>query len=185
LWAEARHDDWPGYVFRLTFAGGELLGIEVRREDPDAAPLTAHNLQRVPLGALERAVRQNVDIFETLWTELVDSSVGLVGDKVITTRRVGMSPAVAQWFDTYNEGANPKSPERLLHLARLANRYVETLGEPGQTDILAEEFHYQPSSVSKMVREARDCRLLSPTTKGRPGGSLTPRARALLDETEE
>ena len=77
-------------------------------------------------------------------------------------------------------------PSREQWLARLAQRYVETLDEPRQTGILAEEFHYKPASVAAMIREARNKhKLLTPTTKGRPGGSLTPKALAILSEPEE
>ena len=178
MWAEVQHSGWPGYVFRLAFTEGELQGIEVRRDGDDAAPLTAHLLQRVNLGALERAVRQQVNLLQ----DMVESAVGVFDDKVIPAVKPGASAPVAKWLDDARE--RKLSRERTL--AKLARRYVQTLGEKGQTAILAEEFHYKCSSVAAMIREARNThKLLTPTTKGRPGGSLTPKALALLNETEE
>ena len=110
MWVEARHAGWPGYVFRLTFTAGELMGVEVRRDGSTAAPLTAHLLQRVPLGRRSASRSSEVNVFETLWQEVVDSTVGLSGDKVVPTVKAGMAPAVAEWFDAYAEGGRPSIP---------------------------------------------------------------------------
>jgi hypothetical protein len=181
MWAEVRHGGWPGYAFRLTFSAGDLSGVEVRRDD-GSDPLTAQRLQRVPLGALERGVRKHVNVFENLWSEVVASSAGLANGKVVHVGKAGMSPALSEWFDSYHQA----KPSREQKLARLSERYVETLDEPGQTAMLAEEFSYAPASIAAMIREARNKhKLLTPTRQGKPGGSLTPKARAILAEREE
>lgn len=182
MWAEVSHSDWPGYSFRLTFSAGALAGVEIQRDDETSLPLTAQRLQRVPLGALERAVRKHVNVFENLWSEVVASSKGLAADKVVHVGKAGMAPDVAEWFDSYR----PSKPSREQWLVRLAARYVETLDEDGQTALLAEEFGYAPASIAAMIREARNKhKLLTPTTKGKPGGTLTPKALALLREMEK
>jgi transposase len=173
LWIELRHNKWPGYLFRLTFVKGQLLGVEVRRESDEARPLTAHLLQRVPLGALEREALRHVDAFVTEWLRGHGDARHIDRD-------------LEQWYDDFDEGSRPRTgakTERDVRLARLAKRYVETLGDPMQTEIIASEFSYSDSSVAAMVREARTRHLLTPTPqKGRPGGRLTPKALAWLGE---
>lgn len=169
MWAEVSHSDWAGYMFRLVFLGSDLSSIETRRVDDSAAPLRAHLLQRVPLGALERAARQHVDNWMADWAEAVSSS------------SAPMNPALEKWSKTFAD-LKPEDMDRDRQLAKWAKKYVETLGHDGQTQILAEAFHYTESSVSRKIREARVHGLLTPTTKGRPGGSLTPKAVALLQE---
>jgi hypothetical protein len=174
MWAEVRHSDWPGYLFRLTFRGGQLHSFETRREGDDAAPLSAHLLQRVPLGALERAVREHINAFMAEWRNIRPEEVQR------------LFPDREQWFDTFSEGERPVDPKRDLFLATVAKRYVETIGDPDQTLILAEEFDRQESSVAALIREARHKRkLLTPTRKGRAGGELTPKARVILGEVPE
>ncbi len=180
LWAEVQHSEWPGYVFRLTFAGGDLLALEVRRDGADAAPLRAHLLQRVNLGALERAVRREVNVFESSWQELVDSTAGLSGENVVPVK-VGMSPGLAEWF----EGSRQAKPSRERWLAGLAERYVDTLGDPQQTAILAEEFGYKRSSVAATIRgraTSTSCSPLQPKA-ALAGVSLRKPGRSSPNET--
>jgi hypothetical protein len=65
--------------------------------------------------------------------------------------------------------------------ARLAVRYVDTLDDPDRVKILADEFHYEAGSIPKLIARARnEYHFLTPTPKGRSGGSVTPKAYALL-----
>jgi hypothetical protein len=171
-WAELAIDGderWTGYTFRLSFsADGALSGLEAKRGD-DAAPLSTHLLQRVPLGALERTFTRWLDELDEEWTK-------------------GLPPVsrsvVREWREQLAAGRPERgdASARDTQLAALARCYVETLGEPGQTKALAEIFSYAQSSIATLVREARLRGLLTPTRKGRPSGQLTAKARALLGD---
>jgi hypothetical protein len=164
--------EWRGYTFVLILYGLELAHFEVRRDDPDAKPLNRSRLQAVPLGLLERELRKKVD-------------------SVYEQHRVD-NPDAPPLFPAEDW---PDPAERLranrddVKLARLAQRYVETLGQPKQAAQLAvwsredpERGRYKASSIPKLIKRARERRLLTPTSKGQAGGQLTPRARALLAE---
>jgi hypothetical protein len=158
-------DAWRGYTFRLTLGGGaaELSGVEVLRDD-EAAPLNSWRLQQIPLALFERALRGKVNEAAETWDNFAPT--------------VPMySPE--EWPDS---GQRERSNRDDLKLARLAQAYVETLGQPQQSRLLSERFSYAPSSVPKLIRRARERHLLTATTRGSSGGALTPRAKALLGE---
>ena len=139
-----------------------------------------------PIGRGRAAVRKHVDVFEGLWVELVESASGLSGDNLVHVgkAREGMSPKLAKWFRTYSPR---KAEPRAMARSACATLRRDAGRAQGQTGILAEEFHYKPASVAAIIpRRARNKhKLLTPTTKGRPGGSLTPKALAILSEPEE
>lgn len=169
LWVDLQLpvEEWAGFTFRLSFSDlGSLNGLDVRRSD-DASDLTAHLLQRVPLGALERAARRHIR------TELDPFIEHLHAD----------SPARARLLSVIAAGRPNRRDRResAARLAALAVRYVETLGEPDQMAVLAREFSYEASSIPKLVARARnEHHFLTATTRGRPGGSVTSAAYALL-----
>ena len=72
--------------------------------------------------------------------------------------------------------------ERDERIAKLSKRYVETLDFPRQADLLAREFDYSRLSIPKVIAEARRRGFLTPTIKGRPGGQLTAKTLAILNE---
>jgi hypothetical protein len=169
-----------GLGLGIQHGGGKLRRVgsehrqDVRHEPPGCPPLDVFD------GC--GRYRKHVNVFENLWSEVVASSAGLANGKVVHVGKAGMSPALSEWFDSYHQA----KPSREQKLARLSERYVETLDEPGQTAMLAEEFSYGPASIAAMIREARNKhKLLTPTRQGKPGGSLTPKARAILAEREE
>jgi hypothetical protein len=150
-------DDWRGYQFTLTLdAAARLSGVEVKRSG-EALPLNQRRLRLVPLALLERAVQQEVG----------DLATG----PIFSAEEMPQSPGQRQlgW------SAEPR-------LAEIAKAYVETLGEPQQSQILAQQTGLKQSSIPKYIRLARNRHLLTATTKGSPGGFLTPKALALLDE---
>ena len=153
-------DGWPGYRFVLAadVTVRQLVNFEILR-DSDAQPLTARALARVPLGALEDALYEELESF------------------------------IDQWHaDNPGSGLAAPRPERVranrddVKLAELARAYVETLGQPFQMRRLAEDFgfNYSLATIPKLIARARQRGLLTPTTKGRSGGRLTPKAIALL-----
>ena len=155
---------WRGYTFALILDALQVAHFEVRR-DPDAKPLNAWRLQRVPLALIERALRAKLS--------------GVIEQY---GRDNPTAPALFSTEDWPDPSEQTRANRDDVKLAQLAKRYVETLDQPQQAEGLAELFGYAPSSISKLIRRARDRHLLTPTSKGRPGGQLTPRAKALLGE---
>ncbi len=65
------------------------------------------------------------------------------------------------------------SDSRMRTLAEVAQSYAETVGQPGQREAMAEHLGYDQDSIPRLVKEARQTGVLTPTTRGRAGGSLT------------
>ncbi len=80
-------------------------------------------------------------------------------------------------------GREPRNVEReRTVLLPVAQAYVEHFGTPGWAAKIGKERSYSVETVSKLVKEARDAGILSPTTRGRGGGSLLPYAYELDQE---
>lgn len=71
-----------------------------------------------------------------------------------------------------------------LRLARIAQAYVETLGQRGQSQIIAKRFSYSAKSIPKLISRARGRGFLTGTTPGRVGGELTMLARMVLSQSD-
>jgi hypothetical protein len=161
--------EWVGYEFAMILEGPHIASLEVRRTADTAAPLNARRLQSVPLGRLERALRDEVNALVAEWNPLNPTNPIFTED---------------EWPSVDD---SPRKNRDDAKLARLAQRYVETLGEPQQMERLGEWSREDPSrglytdaSVSQMIRRARQRNLLTKTTKGRAGGELTPKALSLI-----
>lgn len=152
--------DWCDYRFTLTFGDGlELVGLDIQRTS-GAALINAWRLQHVPIGALECAARAQINLAALTWDDL---SMFHPDD----------------WLYA-NERPRGNSNER-KH-AELAKAYVETLGDPHQVQTLAKRTGYAAGSIPALIRRARQRHLLTLTSKGSPGGQLTPRALAILGD---
>jgi hypothetical protein len=154
---------WSGYLFRVTFDGGELVNFSITRSEI-AAPLTTARLQRVPLGAIERCARSWI----TGWGLLVGRASPL-GEHVLAVVEQG------------------PTADRQRALAEIAAAYVESLGERDQRNALAKllaerQLDCSLGHIPNLVREARDAGLLLPRRpgKGRQVGYLSNKARVLL-----
>lgn len=67
-------------------------------------------------------------------------------------------------------------------LAEIAARYVELLDQTDKPNpVLVDEFDLSANTVSSYLYRARERGLLTSPGRGRAGGALTPRARALLE----
>ena len=149
-------EKWSDYRFRLTFRSGELLGVEAMRQ-PGAVSLTAHLLQRLPLGGLERVARAWITDFMADWAEAVQSSAA------------PMNPNLQSWYDQFAEAGRvdrEDRSERDERIAKLSKRYVETLDFPRQADLLAREFDYSRLSIPKVIAEAAAPRVPDPDHQG-------------------
>lgn len=166
---EAVGPAWAGYCFDLGYLGSSLASINVMRCDdrPEVPALSARLLQRVPLGQLDRFAQQWMREFFELWN-----------DANPPTAAHAIFPDPLDWLDLRSDPDAGSVQD--VKLARLAQRYLETLDKPTWRRILANEFGYSESSVQTMIARARKRRLLTPVTRGQSGGQLTPKARRLL-----
>jgi hypothetical protein len=161
---------WEDYEFAVVLDADSVQSFEIRPRDGGARPITRRRLQDVPLGAIADAVLAKFRAVETEFNELNPSN--LLG---------GGTPLMQMHHDPVTEDE--------LRLARLAQRYVETLGQPKQMESLAQwsrddpaRGHYTDQSTVNAIRRARKSGLLTPTQRGKAGGLLTPRALHVLGE---
>lgn len=155
---------WMGYTFWLSYIGDELVALDVRR-DRSAELLSAHALQRVPIGALHRAAQQCVRDFLEAW------------DGANPEQMQALFPDPLEWVDAL---ADPPTRENDVKLAELCRRYLELDGEPGWRSTLAVQFDKAESSIPTMIARARRRRFLTRVPHGQYGGQLTPKALRLL-----
>lgn len=169
-WFELRISDsrWTGYTFRLTYEPrlGELVDLAIHRE-PGSSRLGAQDLQRVPLGALDRAARHHVNAFLTAWDRCRPADV----------RR--LYPDAADWLEAVADART--APDADVKLAQMCKRYIELDGQPGWRETLADEFGpYDPSTIPTKISRARARGFLGPVPPRQNGGQLTPKALRLL-----
>jgi hypothetical protein len=67
-----------------------------------------------------------------------------------------------------------------MWLAQIAEKYVETVGNRRQHKILCDTFKVAPTYLPDLFDGARQRGLLTQTTQGRAGGTLTETAKILL-----
>ena len=165
-WAEVvgTAPKWRGYHFRVTFdAAGSTTELRIHRE-ATAPPLTRRLLQAVPVPRLEHVAHARVRDWMNDW--MARESYANVGSDA--------------WFAEFDDAG--RNPERDVWLAKVAAAYVDTLGQDSQRqrDAIADRCGISADYVPDATREARQRELLTPTTQGRAGGELTPRALRLL-----
>jgi len=150
--------EWMGYTFRFVLEADGIFRFEIGRDPATAAPLTTRRMQRIPLSALEQAFRARLTDMRDLFEQAnPDRPFFYTGD----------------WPDPAEK---PRANRDDTRLAEIAAAYVEA----PRLDDLADRFGYAPASMTKLISRARQRGLLTRTTRGRSGGSLTPRARELL-----
>lgn len=193
------HAGFPTWFFTIVLsASGNPVGFEVRPKGkrlsrrevmenakrgrhPFAAPLpedapalTARELRAFPLGELQAfAVRDFRKTMEQPWAAERASS-GRSHDERF---RVWARAAA----DTPRPGRRGR-PD--VFYAAVAARYVVLLGTGREVATLADELGYNAESVRGFLYEARRRELLTSAPKGRAGGTLTPKAIALLEEAD-
>ena len=160
-------DDWSsakpsGWLLRLGWSLGKMTGdadADTKRLT-SATQLTTRILRGVTTGELERWARQHIS-----------------GDRRYAS--LGMLPGGDRKHRTGRGGGDRR-------LAQLAGRYVELLGETDAPNVaLADEFGIARATVTSYLFRARERGLLTSPGRGRAGGALTERARALLTEKED
>ncbi len=157
-------DDWPGYWFRVSFDGPELVGIEIHRS-ADSPALTRRKLQAVPLESIKQAARERI----TSWTQRWIESRSDAG-------RIAFYEAEV-WLRAFEDQG--RDPNRDRWLAEIAQTYVQTIGNPRQLHEIHDRHSVAVAYVPDIIREARDRGILSRTTRGKAGGELLPHAAFL------
>jgi hypothetical protein len=158
-WVEFDQDDLR---FKVTFnADGTVRALQIETTNSARTPITATMLRSVNSGAIEATARR-----------FLDERIGAFADAVLSE-----TPFLAkQWLDA----SSRMTEAHLQSLARVARAYADTVGQPGWLATIAEEQGLSMGTVTKMVKDARIAGLLTPTTRGKAGGSLTLQGAQIL-----
>jgi hypothetical protein len=153
---------------RFETQGGTLVITDLRivpaGDSIPAGGVTASTLRRLQIGELRKALEAQA---RHLSGQLGEQSSELLGQHGLA--------------ELAHEASAPAARDD-RYFARIAARYAELVAEGNKrpTPVLAGELGRPESYVTFAVRDARKRGLLTPTTKGRAGGRLTPKARRLL-----
>jgi hypothetical protein len=134
--------------------------------EPMTQEITARLLRRIPLG------------------EYIDIARATARDMAARQRRRGAtSPRFQAWATTLLDEPRPGRRGRPdLFYAQIASDYVQRIGTKNIVTQMAQERNFSPSYLSSLLNEARNRCLLTGTTRGKSGGTLTNKAVQLLEE---
>jgi hypothetical protein len=160
---------------RLAPQGGRVVIAElhlVPEENVPAGGVTAGVVRNVQVGELRRELERHLADVREKWGDAVLEPEGLLG-------RHGLAKLA-------EEASRPAERDD-AYFARIAARYVELVerGNTRPTPVLAAELGRLESYIAMAIRDARKRGLLTPTTRGRAGGKLTPKAQRLLARARE
>ena len=137
--------------------------------------LTARKARKAPFEAVRQAVRELLARLriEEGEVEQLFGPAGLLAERRWTPETYRRSP----------RGRRPKDDRALAEIAAV---YVSHAGSRTQLDDTARERKSSPQYTKRLLKQARDRGLLgNPPGRGRAGGELTDRAKALLQEQHE
>lgn len=181
------HDDLPGWAITMLIArDGMVESVEIQplrnvEHGPEEAlrlgvaavevgPVTARLLHRIALGECTAAATRAVSEMGLMFTQLRS----LTGEP--------------DWvrFAAISEGLASRPGRRgrdERDYAEIAALYVDLLAAGDQTpvDTLAAKTYLSPSQLRNLLYEARRRGLLTKAAPGRAGGTLTDKARQLLE----
>jgi len=162
-----------------------LVGVMLRGN------LSTRALQRIPLRSFERHALAHLRASR-------DQERSQAWDKDQHTRHLarGGTSTPEEWavinepwrsaLDKASKTPRRSGGKRERYLAETSARYLVLCGESGSpTKALAEELHLSTATVRDQLGDARRRKLLVAAAPGRPGGTLTPKALALLSADEE
>lgn len=173
------HKDFPGWRFFVTFSpSGVPVGFKVVGERmgdlktgrllphaPDAPPVTARFLRRLPVGEIQQVARRGY---------------------LEATRRFPLRPDLpSHWEKVFADCPRPgRAGWRDADLAPVAAAYVDKVhsGTPRPTEELAREMVVSTSQLRNLLYLARCRGLLTAPQSGKAGGELTEKALTLLRE---
>lgn len=175
VWLEVDLDGSWTVAYRLEATGGRIVfgEMKVSQRRSSSRGVDASLLRRIPVGEHRQLVDQHIDQLRERYGDVLLAPKGLLG-------RHGLAEVV-------QAAKQRRAPRDARYFAQLAARYVELLeaGVTRPTPIIAEELDRPRSYVTNAIRDARKMGLLTPTTHGRAGGRLTPKARRLLKQTDQ
>jgi hypothetical protein len=187
LLLEVPDQDWT-VAYLLAVQAGGLVVAEVRvfPTEPvvDADPGEwSREARRVPEGGLKgRRLRQvGVTEHRDHMDEILMAIREAMGDEAFTTYMGERGLSDQQRASL--TGASKLSSDRATRLAQIAGLYVAAVnnGEASPVAMVAEQLGMARSSVRDQLHDARRLELLEGSTVGVAGGTLTVKARELLD----
>jgi hypothetical protein len=185
------HSGFPRMIFVVSFTvpGGVPAGFAIEPWYPytpfdpakalsnhpvadDAEPLTATLMRKVPVGEIQDAARIVIKRDNDAWLSLMDEHDIEPSEMMFDMQRISAS---------FRKRPGRKGREDFEY-AEIAALYVSKMGSGIEVAQVADELGFSTSAVRNFLWEARRRVLLTPAPPGRAGGSLTPKARALLAE---
>lgn len=182
-----RHLDHPALAVVMRFTpSGDMYSLDVRAYvpvpggtsdmpylvlRPEPGPvLDATTIRALPIGEMARVARMAI----------AEAAAGGAEN----LRRSGLGApepwdSVVERFRAVRRPGRAGRPDR--DYAALAQRYVELITAAATVGDLADEMNLSESTVRNQLVEARKRGLLTAPPRGRAGGELTERARALLE----
>jgi len=157
--ARVSHRDWPGWTFDLDLSGScgvYSLSVSLDRDARlRGETITVRRIRDLPIADMALAVRAAFAI-NNQGTAFED--LGLP----IRQRETGPSPVSD------------------LHLAQAMAMYLDAVADGHSTKEAARRFHVSASTMNDYRNRAKRRGLLVTHGRGKPGGTLTPKAWALL-----
>lgn len=142
--------------------------------------MSSRAIRKLPVGEMGRAVREAVRN-----QQKADPSGGVAPVPFSVHGRDGFTEAMkllaADFVDRPQTGAAGRGDERYAMVAAL---YVAQLGGPKPVEAVGKLLHLNTSTARNLLFEARERGLLTSIGRGRAGGELTDKARALLGQAE-
>jgi hypothetical protein len=186
-----RHAPHPGVQVCFGFSAdtAELQSVTIERA-PDGPALTRTLISDLPLTLMERAARRAAFDFERAYARSRPPGVVAYEMEMLRHRRPGEPdprPPIARFGSALEAAEETNKPVRSGRwYAELAAAYVEAVNRVGTAyaSELSRRFSYTPASIRTAVSQARKLGYLTETVRGRPGGVLTAKARALLEGSE-
>lgn len=172
FFAEVTHAKYPGMRVRVEYDGDLNLEAITVMSSSDGPQLGARLLRDFPYGAIDAAARSRMAEW---WREY---------DKQRPKSSTPISRKSLDAVDMRRPGRRGR-PDR--EYAEIANEYVQLTGDPTvkkPVEELAERRFISDSQLRNLLYEARRRDLLTKAPDGKAGGTLTTRARSLLDQGE-
>jgi hypothetical protein len=172
--------DWRLFKSQRELGAVPSSGPGVPDDDPAWGPVSmigATSMRSFPWGELERvardACRGNLLAYTTLEPTDTDS---------LSQQDLDRIAQVGESLRRVRRGDGQAHDD--LFFARIAQSYVKAAKSAKPVAAVAKTHGYSKKTIANFLTQARDRKLLTETSPGRAGGTLTRTARQLLKEAE-